>query len=92
LPTYARSWHGRRGHEQRRQIPLASAPACREALAICDHDPSALLFLAFNGVNLVHERVPVKGGGDPEQAAVDRLAAFFAIAELLGVPLAEALL
>jgi hypothetical protein len=67
--------------------------SCREALAICDHDPSALLFLASNGVNLVHERVPVKGGGDPEQAAVDRLAiAFFAIAELLGVPLAEALL
>jgi hypothetical protein len=67
--------------------------ACRKALAICEHDPEYLLLAAFNGVQLVFNRVPVKGGGDPEQAAVDRLAiAFFAIAELLGVPLAEALL
>jgi len=68
--------------------------ACRKALAICEDDPGKLLFLAFSGVRLVYDRVPVKGEGDPEQAAVDRLAiSFFALAELLGVTdLAEALL
>jgi hypothetical protein len=51
------------------------------------------LFVAFNGLQLVFNRAPTTGG-DPEQATVDRLAiAFFALAELLGVPeVPEALL
>jgi hypothetical protein len=55
---------------------------------------ASLLLLAFNGVHLVYNRVPVKGGGDPQQATVNRLAiSFFALAELLGATdLAEALL
>jgi hypothetical protein len=62
--------------------------------AICGDDPGQLLFLAFSGVRLVYDRAPVEGGGDPEQAAVNRLAiSFFALAELLGATdLAEALL
>jgi hypothetical protein len=65
--------------------------ACREAIALCEHDPSMLLFVAHCGVALVRE---APTDGDPEQAAVDRVAiAFFALAELLGVTeFAEALL
>jgi hypothetical protein len=66
---------------------------CRKALELCEGNPQHLLFVAFNGLQLVFNRAPTTGG-DPEQATVDRLAiAFFALAELLGVPeVAEALL
>jgi hypothetical protein len=66
---------------------------CRHAIALCEHDPAMLLFVAHCGTGLVYDREAAKGG-DPEQALVDRLAiAFFALAELLGVPdVAEALL
>jgi hypothetical protein len=65
--------------------------ACRQAIALCEGDPNMLLFVAHCGVSLARDK-PTEG--DPEQALVDRLAiAFFALAELLGVPsLAEALL
>jgi hypothetical protein len=65
--------------------------ACRQAIALCEHDPNMLLFVAHCGVSLAREKAT---DGDPEQAAVDRLAiAFFALSELLGVTeFAEALL
>jgi hypothetical protein len=65
--------------------------ACRQAIALCEGDPNMLLFVAHCGVSLVKEAAT---DGDPEQAAVDRLAiSFFALAELLGVTeFAEALL
>jgi hypothetical protein len=67
---------------------------CRKAIAICEGRTDELLLLAFNGVHLVYNRVPVKGEGDPQQTTVNRLAiSFFALAELLGATdLAEALL
>jgi hypothetical protein len=67
--------------------------ACRQAIALCEHDPAMLLFVAHCGIGLVRDKSAATDG-DPEQAAVDRLAiAFFALSELLGVTeFAEALL
>jgi hypothetical protein len=63
---------------------------CREALAICDHDPALLLLVARAGVTLSDKPVPIPGSKDneaaSEQVVRDRLAiSFFALAELLGV-------
>jgi len=67
---------------------------CHAALALCEGDPALLLFLALNGVQLVYNRVPVTGEGDPAQVKVNRLAiSFLALAELFGATdLAEGML
>jgi hypothetical protein len=59
---------------------------CREALAICDHDPALLLLVARAGVTLGDKPVPGSKEAASEQVVVDRLGiSFFALAELLGV-------
>jgi hypothetical protein len=59
---------------------------CRRALdEICEDDPERLLLVAFNGVQLVFNRVGL-GVPNREQVTVNRLAiSFLALAELLGI-------